>query len=228
MGSCWNTREPYGPVAAMTERMGAVRDSRTLCSDAELVLQSASDPSAFELVFARHVTAIHRFVARRVEPAVVEELVSETFATAFDRRGRYRREYPDARPWLFGIATNLMRHHRRSERARLAAYARVDPAEPVDGVDGEALERLDARAGRGELARALGKLRRGDRDALLLLAWGELSYEEIALALDIPVGTVRSRINRARRRLRELLSGLEAIDEQNHPPVLDDTAVSYR
>jgi RNA polymerase sigma factor (sigma-70 family) len=212
----------------MSERMGVVRDARTLCSDAELVLQSGADPSAFEFVFARHVTAIHRFVARRVEPAVVEELVSETFATAFDRRRKYRPEYPDARPWLFGIATNLMRHHRRSERARLAAYARVDPAQPVDGIDGEALERLHARAGRGELARALGKLRRGDRDALLLFAWGELSYEEIALALDIPVGTVRSRINRARRRVRELLSGLAAIDEQNHPVVRDGTAVSYR
>jgi RNA polymerase sigma-70 factor (ECF subfamily) len=208
--------------------MGAVRDSRTLCSDAELVLQSASDPSAFEVVFARHVSAIHRFVARRIEAAVVEEVVSETFAVAFDRRARYRREYPDARPWLFGIATNLIRHHRRSERARLRAYARVDPVQAVEGGEAEVLDRAQALAGQAELAGALGKLRRGDRDALLLLAWGELSYEEIARALTIPVGTVRSRINRARRRLRELLGAFEEISEQNEPTLLDDTAMTSR
>jgi RNA polymerase sigma-70 factor (ECF subfamily) len=188
-------------------------------TDAELLLQSASEPAAFEAIFSRHVRAIHGYVARRVESSIVEELVAETFAIAFDRRRGYRREYPDARPWLFGIATNLIRRRRRSERARLAAYARVD-REPVgDEAQDEAVSRADARAGRAELAAALAKLRSGDRDALLLMAWGELSYEEIAAALEIPVGTVRSRINRARRRLRELLGGVAAISEQQQ--VLD-------
>ena len=212
----------------MNGRMAAVRDAPTVRSDAELVLQSASQPRAFEDVFARHVRAIHRFVARRVEASVVDELVAETFATAFDRRGSYRAEYPDARPWLFGIATNLLRHHRRSERARLRAYARVDPEQAVAGIEGEAVERAQAMATRRELARALGKLRRGDRNALLLLAWGELSYEEIAVALEVPVGTVRSRINRARRRLRELLGEPAAISEVDREAILDDPAASCR
>lgn len=183
-------------------------------TDAELLLEAVSEPAAFEAIFARHVRAIHGYVARRVDSSIVEDLVAETFTIAFDRRLSYRREYPDARPWLFGIATNLIRRQRRSERARLAAYARVDPEGFANGGEAEAVARADAGAARAELAAALAKLRSGDRDALLLMAWGDLSYEEIAGALEIPVGTVRSRINRARRRLRELLGGVEAISMQ--------------
>jgi RNA polymerase sigma-70 factor (ECF subfamily) len=127
--------------------------------------------------------------------------------------------YPDARPWLFGIATNLVRRHRRSERVRLQAYARLEVDGAVDGVEASAVARVDSQSVRRELAIALGKLRDGDRDALLLMAWAELSYEEIAEALGIPVGTVRSRINRARRRLRELLKGIAPISvgEEQQP-----------
>jgi RNA polymerase sigma factor (sigma-70 family) len=199
---------------------GAERLARL--TDAQLLVEAALEPAAFEVVFLRHVSAVHRYLARRVEPVVVEDLVAETFALAFDRRGRYGREYPDARPWLLGIATNLVRHHWRSERVRLGAYARVASDEVVEGADVAAVARADARAVGGELAAALSGLRRGDRDALLLMAWAELSYEEIAQALEIPVGTVRSRINRARRRVRELLDGVEAISEQQRP-IHDDS-----
>lgn len=179
---------------------------RSATTDAELLNQAVSDPLAFETVFVRHASAIHRYLARRVEPAMVEDLVAETFALAYDQRTRYRPEYPDARPWLFGIATNLVRHHFRSERARLRAYARVDVDLGTPGADAEAVARVDAQAIRSELAGALGRLKPGDRDALLLMVWAELSYQQIARALDIPVGTVRSRINRARRHMREHLS----------------------
>ena len=108
-----------------------------------------------------------------------------------------------------------MRHHRRAELARLHVLARVNPEGAEGGTDGAAIARADAQAIRAALATALGKLRRGDRDALLLMAWGELSYEEIAQALEIPVGTVRSRINRARRLLRELLPAAAAISERH-------------
>src|ERR1700758_3998153 len=125
-------------VEGSADKMAAAEPLERL-TDAQLLVQAASDPVAFEVVFVRHVSAVHRYLARRVEPGVVEDLVAETFAAAFDRRGRYRREYPDARPWLLGIATNLVRHHRRSERARLAAYARVAPDDVAQGVDGVAV-----------------------------------------------------------------------------------------
>lgn len=148
---------------------------------------------------------IAAFLRRRVERALADELASETFLRAFDGRARYDRARPDARPWLYGIAANLLRGHRRVEERRLRAYARaaVAPADltAFDGVEA----RLDAAASVPELARALASLGPGERDALLLHAWTDLTYEQIAEALAIPVGTVRSRINRARRVVRELL-----------------------
>jgi RNA polymerase sigma-70 factor (ECF subfamily) len=164
----------------------------------------------FAEVFRRHATQVDRYLARRVERSMVEDLVAETFTLAFDQRRSYRAEYPDARPWLFGIATNLTRHHQRSERTRQSAYARLGADQTYEGVEAAAVARADARARREELAEALGRLHPGDHDALLLLVWAELSYAEIAEALEIPIGTVRSRINRARRRLRELLDRVPA------------------
>lgn len=110
------------------------------------------------------------------------------------------------RPWLFGIAANLLRRHRRAEERRLRAYARAamapGDASAFDGVD----ERLDAAAATVALAHALASLGPGERDVLLLHAWADLSYEQIAGALAIPVGTVRSRLHRARGVASELLA----------------------
>jgi RNA polymerase sigma-70 factor (ECF subfamily) len=159
----------------------------------------------FADVFDRHYDAVHRYLARRVGPDLADDLTAETFTQAFDVRLRYDAKYADARPWLFGIATNLMRHHHRGEGRRLRAYARLDrPADSGDafgGIDG----RLDAERAGPAIAGALMTLSQGDRDALLLFAWADLRYEEIAVALGIPIGTVRSRLNRARGRLRELI-----------------------
>jgi RNA polymerase sigma-70 factor (ECF subfamily) len=212
-GSHCSTERQTASAALAADRHPTPRPTSRLShlTDAELLLEQAWNPVAFEAVFMRHRSAIQRYVARRVEPAVVDDLVAETFTVAFDRRARYRPQYPDARPWLFGIAANLVRHHRRSERARLQAYARVPYEDTTDAVDAAAVARADAQAVRGELVAAVGWLHRGDREALLLLAWGELSYQEIAQALEIPVGTVRSRINRARRRLHELIQDAAAI-----------------
>jgi len=165
-------------------------------------------------VFDRHYDAIAAFLRRRVERALADELASETFLRAFDARDRYDCARDDARPWLYGIAANLLRSHRRSEERRLRAYARAAaPAADTgafDGVEG----RIDAtRAGRA-LAAALASLGPGERDALLLHAWTDLTYEQIAEALAVPVGTVRSRIHRARGVVRELLAASgEAVGE---------------
>jgi RNA polymerase sigma-70 factor, ECF subfamily len=160
--------------------------------DADVILRSLDEPRAFGIVFDRHFGAVHAYAQRRGGNELADEIAAETFARAFDLRGRYRRSQPSARPWLLGIATNLLRRHWRTERRRLAAYARSAAVEPAEDVPSSlAVEALEAVA-------ALG---RHERDVLLLYAWADLSYEEIALALDVPVGTVRSRLSRARRRL---------------------------
>lgn len=164
-------------------------------TDAEAIAASLSEPTAFVDVFDRHFDAIHRYLRRRVGLQIADELASETFAQAFEHRERFDRDRPDARPWLYGIALNLLRHHYRDEERALRAYARsvdVDAPEPVDPAG-------------SEVARLLAELSPGERDVLLLVAWAELEYAEVAEALGIPVGTVRSRLNRARGRIRELL-----------------------
>lgn len=188
-------------------------------SDAELLRTAASEPAAFETVFLRHVAAIQRYIGGRVAADTVEDLVSETFTVAYDRRGCYRHEYPDARPWLFGIATNIMRRHHRTERTRFHAYRRIPLGQAEDGPESTAAALVDARSARTVLLAALTQVQRGDRDALLLMAWAELSYEEISRALEIPLGTVRSRINRARRCLRELLADAPPILERDPLPI---------
>lgn len=174
-------------------------------SDAQVIAASRADPLVFATVFDRHYDSVHRYLARRVGPDLADDLAAETFTEAFDVRLRFDTERPDARPWLFGIATNLLRHHYRSEARRLRAYARLDrPATPNDAF-GEIEMRLDAERAGPAIAAAVARLSADERDVLLLLAWADLRYEEIAVALRIPIGTVRSRLNRARRRLRELI-----------------------
>ena len=161
-------------------------------TDAQAIGASLADPEVFAVLFDRHFDAIHGYAQRRVGPDLADEIAAETFTRAFDRRRRYDTSREDARPWLLGIAANLLRRHWRSERRRLDAYARSGSRE------GSELSRPLA----AELAVAVKALPRRQREPLLLLAWGDLTYEGIAVALDIPVGTVRSRISRARRKLR--------------------------
>jgi RNA polymerase sigma factor (sigma-70 family) len=165
------------------------------CTDAEAIAASLSEPTAFVAVFDRHFDAVHHYLRRRVGKEIADELASETFAQAFEHRKRYDRRRPDARPWLYGIAHNLLRHHYRDEERALRAYARSvdrDTPEPPHVQD-------------SAVADLLADLSAGERDVLLLVAWAELEYAEVAEALGIPVGTVRSRLNRARGRVRELL-----------------------
>jgi RNA polymerase sigma factor (sigma-70 family) len=164
----------------------------------------------FGLVFDRHFAGIHRYLHRRVGRALADDLAAETFVVAFDRRRDYDAARADARPWLYGIASNLLRNQWRSERRRLLAYARAVGEGDADADHDAVLERADAAAAGPLVAKALASLEDRDRDALLLLAWGELSYEEIAEALAVPVGTVRSRIHRARSQVGDALS-IEAL-----------------
>jgi RNA polymerase sigma-70 factor (ECF subfamily) len=175
-------------------------------TDAEVITASLSDAVRFGEIFDRHFAEIDRYLARRVGTTLADDLAAETFVVAFRSRARFDPAAPDARPWLFGIAANLVRRHWRTERRRLRAYARTG-VDPVDQGDADDIaRRVDAVSARPLLAGALASLSRADREILLLFAWAELSYEEIAVALGVPVGTVRSRLSRARARIRELVS----------------------
>jgi RNA polymerase sigma factor (sigma-70 family) len=175
-------------------------------SDADVIALSIDSPSAFGLLFDRHATTLFRYFVRRVGPDEADALLGELFRIAFERRDVYDVAGPEARPWLYGIANNLLAKHRRREDRRINATARLTrgtlPATDLyDDVD----DRLDAAELLPRVAQAIAELPEGEHDALLLFAWESLPYDEIAAALDVPVGTVRSRLNRARARLRELV-----------------------
>jgi RNA polymerase sigma-70 factor (ECF subfamily) len=162
------------------------------------------DLSAFDAVFDRHFDEIHRFVGRRLGRDVADDLTASVFVEAYASRVSYDAEAGPIRPWLFGIASNLVRRHHRTEARRLRAYARhgVDPLASETGD----LDRVDATGDGPRLARALAKLARRDRDVLLLYAWADMTYDEIAQALDVPIGTVRSRLARARKVMQAQLA----------------------
>lgn len=157
------------------------------------------------MLFDRYADRIHHYVARRLGTQAADDALGETFLAAFRRRGSYDLSQRQALPWLYGIATNLIARHRRDEERFLRALLRtgVDPLpEPMADL---VLNRVAAGAHERRLAGAPAALSPGERDVLLLLAWGDLAYEDIAQALDIPIGTVRSRLHRARRKVQEEL-----------------------
>jgi RNA polymerase sigma-70 factor (ECF subfamily) len=174
-------------------------------TDAELIERSWQEPVHFAAIFDRHAPHIQRYLARRLGAEATDDLVAETFLAAFDKRRRYDLGRPDARPWLYGIATNVVAQHRRAEVRRYRQREALAPA-PAEACHADRVATdVTAQAMRGALASALAGLSTQDRDVLLLIAWEQLSYDEVASALAIPVGTVRSRLNRARRKVREVL-----------------------
>ncbi|GAA4702816.1 RNA polymerase sigma factor [Phytohabitans rumicis] len=184
----------------------ADRDVRR-ADDLAVLVESRADPERFEALFDRYYPEIHRYARGRLGAAAADDVASETFLIGF----RGRRDFDGGpsgghvRAWLYGIATNLIRRHHRDEERRFNAMVRV-PADPVDaGHDERVVVRLSAERIRGELAAALAELPARDRDVLLLMALGGLDHHEIAAALDIPYGTVCSRLNRVRRKVRAAL-----------------------
>ncbi len=173
-------------------------------SDAEVIGHSRGEPEAFGQIYDRHAPALLRFLGRRVGARIAEELVGELFRIAFERRKTFDVSRASALPWLYGIGSNVLLKHRRAEARRLRASARM-------AAGGGAADRrasaaaLDARLLFPRVADAIESLPDPEREALLLFAWEELPYESVAEALELPIGTVRSRLNRARARLRELL-----------------------
>lgn len=162
-----------------------------------MIHQSLGRPVLFAAIFDRHFNAVHGYLTKRVGASKADDLAASTFAIAFEQRQRFRSEATTARPWLFGIATNLLRNEWRAEQRTLELLATLKSSYPTtladDTYDGPPV---------GEM---LAGLDHDQRNVLLLHAWEQLSYEETAAVLGIPVGTVRSRLARARAHLRSIL-----------------------
>jgi len=179
--------------------------------------KSLHDPEQFAAVFRRHAPQIQRYVMRRIGSDAADDVVAETFLLAFRQRASYQLDRPDARPWLYGIATNLIGSHRRSEVRQYRALAKtgVDPV--TEPFTDEVEARVSASDSARRVAAALMRLPASYRDVLLLVAWGDLSYDEAAAALGVPVGTVRSRLSRARAKVRRALGDLDQDDTRGEP-----------
>lgn len=201
------------------EATGQQQDMHDPCSagdvtDAQIIEHSRRTPNAFGAIFDRHYPTIARFIRRRLPDGQADDTAGEVFRIAFERRHQFDRSRSSARPWLYGIATNLVHNDRRRETRGLRALGRMAGTrtldeDPFDRVD----RRLDA-ARALTVADVLALLNPGDRDVLVLCAVEELSYAEVAEALSIPVGTVRSRMHRIRRHLRERIGpdGQQLVD----------------
>ena len=187
----------YAPATAMT--FVDIDDLLTHETDDRRPLDHQA---VFTDAFVEHAPRLLRYISRQVTQTEAEDVLGETFCIAWQTRHRYRPQQGPLIGWLFGIATNVLRRHKRTWLRSTAAAARLprDTTAVSDTADRVA-DRVDASASSRAIADVVAELEERDRDVLLLSSWGQLDHGEIALALDIPVGTVRSRLHRARQRI---------------------------
>ena len=186
-------------------------------SDAEIIERSLAERHAFEAIFNRHYRVIYRYVARRLGVDVADDLAMEAFVRAFDLRDRYDLDRESCRPWLFGIASNLCRNESRRRYREARAVRRLDVEPLLGDPASEIAWRVDAQQQVADLGliAAINQLRDQERETLLLYALAEATYAEIAETLQVPIGTVRSRLARSRDRLREPLQQLRVKGEED-------------
>jgi len=170
-------------------------------------------PAGFTGVYEQFFADIHRYIAGRLGRDVADDIAADTFVIALRKHGSFDAARGPIRAWLFGIATNLVAQHRRAEQRRYRALGRVRAEEPAGGHEDRVLSWVAAAQMQPRLARALARLSPEERDVLLLVALADLSHEEISQALAIPYGTVGSRLNRARKKVRAALGQEGQIDE---------------
>ncbi|MET7462649.1 RNA polymerase sigma factor [Nonomuraea sp. NPDC005501] len=199
----------------MTAKMTApgLDDPPETVSDEALVELSRRTPERFGEIYDRYVSEIHAYLGRRLDRQAADDLTAEVFLAAFRKRETFDPQRGAVRPWLYGFAGNVIALHRRAETRRLAALQRSAGADDdrEHGHEDRVIARMDAVSTQGRLAAGLRALSDGDRDVLLLSALAELSHEEVAQALDIPYGTVGSRLSRVRRKLRAALGGVNPL-----------------
>ena len=186
--------------------------------DAVDLIASIEEPERFTPIFDRHFTAVHGYLARRVGTDVADELAAEVFCIAFERRHSFDLRHDDARPWLFGIAGRLIQRRWRSGERRGRAVERLQSISTLASNGAEVSEAVEGEEAAAAIAKALAELADDDRETLLLFACERLTYDQIAETLGIPVGTVRSRISRARGRLRASLAALTSSGNPSTSP----------
>lgn len=182
-------------------------------TEGELIHLSLEDPDLFAEIFAAHYTPIFRFVSAALDRQRAEDIAGEVFLRAFDSRHRFDPSYESARPWLYGIASNLIQDHLRKAARQHRAYQRAANGDDAEsGFENEVASRVDAAESIPDLRDALMDLRTEEASVVLLYVAGDRTYQEIADILGIPIGTVRSRLSRARQNLRNWRTN---IDEQD-------------
>jgi RNA polymerase sigma-70 factor (ECF subfamily) len=186
--------EPVGATGRVAE-----------ATDAEIIRASWHSRERFGALYHRYASVLFGYACLRVGRGPAEDVVADTFLAAFAQRHGYDLARASARPWLFGILTNKIAERSRMEKIHYRAYARAWQNPVLEGIADRVADQVSAQAQRGQLAAALSRLNAADRHVLLLVAWGQLSYDEVAQALRIPPGTVASRLNRARRKVRAAL-----------------------
>jgi RNA polymerase sigma factor (sigma-70 family) len=196
-GVAWRAR-----AAARSGRDPAYAD------DATVIRHSVSDPERFAVLVHRYAPAITRYVTRRLGADAAEDVAAETFLVAFRQRASYCGDGRDCLPWLYGIATRLCHRHWRTETRQLRLLARTGVDSVIEPFTDQVEAQVTASAVKPRLAEALSRLPKPQRDALLLQARADLTYDQIATATGVQLGTVQARISRARHRLREQLADL--------------------
>jgi RNA polymerase sigma-70 factor (ECF subfamily) len=164
-----------------------------------------SDQEWFVEIYDRYFPAIYRYVAGRLGVNAAEDVTADTFLVAFRKQAGFDPARGAVRPWLYGIATTQVAQHRREEARWYRRLGRAVPEPDAGSHENHVIDWVTAEGLRGRLAAAIGELSRGDRDVLLLVALGGLRGDEVAEALSLPAGTVRSRLNRARKKIRKAL-----------------------
>ena len=189
------------------------RDRPESRSDAEIILASIENPDEFGEIFDRHYDRVYAYAARRLKPSDAADVTAEVFLKAFRLRKRFDVKYPSCFPWLLGIARNTAGDRLRATKRRERVYLRLQ-GDTTPSMSDQADERLVAEATSRQLNSALGALPRNDREAFLLFAVDGLTYAEIGATLNIPAGTVGSRIARARRKILQAIPNLRQITER--------------
>lgn len=193
------------PVTVFENQSGPIGQQQGMSTvDEDAVARSAIEPAEFGEIFDRYFSAIHAYLTRRLGRTRADDLTGEVFRVAFDARTRYDPAKGGVRPWLYGIANNVVRQHLRDGERAERAWTRLPITAAADDYD-QLDDQLDARLQTAILQQALDRLLPADREALILFAVEELTYAEVAAVMDTPIGTVRSRISRARSQLREHL-----------------------
>jgi len=181
-------------------------------SDTELLARAErGEADAFGVLFERHGPAVLQFCFRRTaDAALAEDLTSIVFLEAWRKRSQLELFQESARPWLFGVALNVVRSQYRAQRRYSDALARLPAPAPAEPESDRAIARIDAEREMRIVLDTVSKLNRREREVLELCVWAELSTEEAASSLGISVGAVRSRLSRARRRLAVLAPAVQS------------------